>query len=86
MSRFVRLFYRSAERCFLTSLPSPSRFPPQYNFIRGIAVENLLLAVACVYVAALLVTRPAVAVTTAFMVICITVDILGFIWMTNPKV
>jgi hypothetical protein len=56
----------------------------QYNFIRGVAVENLMLAVACVYVASLLVTRPAVALTTALIVVCITIDILGFIWMTNP--
>lgn len=66
-------------------LPRPAP-PSQYDFIRGVALENVLLAVACVYVAALLITRPAVAITTALVVLCITIDILGFIWMTNPKV
>lgn len=72
----------------ITSYPllasSPGCARVQYNYIRGVAVSNLVLAVGAVYLASYLVTSFWVALTTAIIVACVTVDIVGFIWVLNP--
>jgi hypothetical protein len=58
----------------------------QYQFIRGVAVWNALLTIGVVYAAAYLVTSSlAVAAATAAMVACVTVDVVGFVWLLNPR-
>jgi Niemann-Pick C1 protein len=59
-------------------------FVLQYNYIRGVAVSNLILAVGAVYLSSYFVTSFYVAITTAFIVLCVTIDIVGFVWALNP--
>ena len=58
----------------------------QYNEIRGIAVENFLLALGAVFAAVMFLASPAAALFTTAMVACITVDIVGLMWVWNPPV
>lgn len=58
----------------------------QYLYIRGVALWNGLLTVGVVYAAAFVVTSSlAVAATTAIMVLCVTIDVIGFVWLLNPR-
>lgn len=57
----------------------------QYRTIRGTAVTLIAVAVGAVYGAGLLVTHPAVATTTALLVLSVTVQLMGFVWMLNPS-
>jgi hypothetical protein len=57
----------------------------QYDYIRGVAVSNVLVALAAAYMAVLLVTSPAVALFVGGMVLCVTIDVIGFVWALNPS-
>jgi Niemann-Pick C1 protein len=56
----------------------------QYSYIRGVAVQNLLVAVAAVFFAVLCVASPAIAGIVGGLILCITVDIIGLLWLFNP--
>lgn len=58
----------------------------QYDFIRGVAIENFLLALGAVFCAVMFLSTPAGALFTTFMVACITIDIVGLMWLWNPPV
>ena len=58
----------------------------QYNVIRGVAVENFLLALGAVFGAVMFLASPAAAAFTTFMVACITIDIVGLMWVWNPPI
>jgi Niemann-Pick C1 protein len=56
----------------------------QYGYIRGVAVQNVLLAISAVFAATLLVSSLPVAIAVSVTVLCITVDLIGWIWLLNP--
>jgi len=58
----------------------------QYNIIRGVAVENFLLALGAVFASVMLLASPSAAIFTTAMVACITLDIVGLMWVWNPPV
>jgi len=57
----------------------------QYNIIRGAAVTTVLTALGAAFLAVLVVTSPTVAITVAVMVLTVTIDIVGIIWLLNPS-
>jgi hypothetical protein len=57
----------------------------QYDYIRGVALQNFLLAMVAIFMALVLVTSPAVAAWACLMVACTTIDIVGFVWALNPR-
>ena len=56
----------------------------QYNYIRGVALQSILLALGAVFVAIVWISTPAVAVVVVLCVFSVAVDLVGFIWMLNP--
>lgn len=56
----------------------------QYGYIRGVAVQSILMALAVVVLAVMLVTNPWVAMWVMLMVACSVVDIVGLVWLCNP--
>lgn len=93
-----QLLARIAVALTAPSLPLSSRRPSphhrdaclirllvvQYNYIRGVAASNVALAVGAVFLAAYVVTSLPVATLTAFVVASITLNIIGFVYITNP--
>jgi Niemann-Pick C1 protein len=47
-------------------------------------VENFLLALGAVFAAVMLLASPSTALFTTIMVACITLDIVGLMWVWNP--
>ncbi len=58
----------------------------QYNIIRGVAIENFLLALGAVFASVMILASPSAALFTTVMVACITLDIVGLMWVWNPPV
>lgn len=56
----------------------------QYDVIRGVAVTNVLAAIAAVFFASLLVSVPAVALLSTFLVASATLCLVGWVWLLNP--
>lgn len=77
---------------WVQSAPGGAAFPyslfyvyyEQYGYIRGIAVQSILMALAVVVLAVMVVTNPAVALWVLVMVACSVVDIVGLVWLCNP--
>jgi Niemann-Pick C1 protein len=58
----------------------------QYQFIRGVAMYVVLLTLGAVYLALAAATGSlAVALATAALVLCVTLDMLGLLWLANPR-
>lgn len=56
----------------------------QYDFIRGVALQNFLLALGAVYFATMLLTKPYSAIIVTVMVACASIDIMGLLYLWNP--
>lgn len=55
----------------------------QYAYIRSVAIENLLLALAVVFIAVTLIKNLSIAVTICAVVLVTTLDLIGFVYLTN---
>ena len=56
----------------------------QYGYIRGIALQNILVAIAAVVLAVMMVTNVWTAFWVMIMVLCSVIDIVGLVWLCNP--
>jgi len=82
----------NAHTSWMAPAPGGAAFPyslvyvyyEQYSFIRAVAIGNLLLAVAAVFLASLFLTTPATALTVTCLVASATVCLGGWVWMLNP--
>ena len=55
----------------------------QYSYIRSVAIENLLLALAVVFLAVSLIQTLKVALVITGIVFLTTLDLVGFVYLTN---
>eukprot|EP00743_Colponemidia_sp_Colp-15_P001911 GILK01002081.1.p1 GENE.GILK01002081.1~~GILK01002081.1.p1 ORF type:complete len:1013 (+),score=204.17 GILK01002081.1:56-3040(+) len=58
-------------------------FYEQYSYIRGVAVQNILLAVGAVFLATQFITNFTLAVFVAFNVLSTTCCVVGLLWVWN---
>ena len=56
----------------------------QYDYIRGVALQNLLLALGAVFCAALIISSPAVSVFVVVCVASVAIQLVGFLYCLNP--
>jgi Niemann-Pick C1 protein len=78
---------------WLAPAPGGAAFPysliyvyyAQYRVIRGVAVANVLLAVGAIFFALLLVSSLTVALVTSLFAASVTLSILAWVWMWNPR-
>ena len=55
----------------------------QYSYIRSVAIENLLMALAVVFCAVSLIQRIRIALIICAFVLITTLDLIGFVYLTN---
>lgn len=55
----------------------------QYSYIRSVAIENLLLAMAVVFLIVTLIQNIKIALVICSMVLLTTVDLVGFVFATS---
>lgn len=55
----------------------------QYSYIRSVAIENLLLALSCVFLAVTLIQNLKIALVICGVVLLTTLDLIGFVYITN---
>lgn len=55
----------------------------QYSYIRSVAIENLLLALAIVFLAVTLIQSLKIALVISGIVFLTTMDLIGFVYITN---
>ena len=55
----------------------------QYAYIRSVAIENLLLALAVVFIAVTIIKNVQIALTICAVVLVTTLDLIGFVYITN---
>lgn len=55
----------------------------QYGYIRSVAIENMLLGIAVVFLAVTIIQEIKVALVICGIVLLITIDLIGFVWFTN---
>lgn len=55
----------------------------QYGYIRSVAVENLLLALAVVFLVVTLIQHIKIALVICAMVLLTTVNLVGFVFLTS---
>jgi hypothetical protein len=55
----------------------------QYAYIRSVAIQNLLLALAVVFLAVTIIKSIKIAITISIIVLITTLDLIGFVWLTN---
>ena len=55
----------------------------QYGYIRSVAIENLLLALAVVFLTVTVIKNTTIAITICFIVLLTTLNLVGFVWLTN---
>jgi len=55
----------------------------QYAYIRSVAIENLLLALAVVFIAVTIIKNIQIALTICAVVLVTTLDLIGFVYLTN---
>jgi hypothetical protein len=75
----------------LESDPTLSAYPyslfyvyyDQYGYIRSVAIENMLLGIAVVFLAVTIIQEIKVALVICGIVLLITIDLIGFVWFTN---
>ena len=71
--------------------PSLSAYPyslfyvyyDQYAYIRSVAIENLLLALAVVFIAVTIIKNIQIALCICAVVLLTTLDLIGFVYITN---
>lgn len=57
----------------------------QYNYIRGVALQSILLALGAVFLAIVWISSPSVAGVVVLCVASVAIDLVGFIWILNPS-
>ena len=55
----------------------------QYGYIRSVAIENILLGLAVVFLAVTIVQDIKIALIICAVVLLATLDLIGFVWVTN---
>lgn len=55
----------------------------QYSYIRSVAIENLLLALAVVYLVVSLIQSIKIAIVICVFVLLTTIDLVGFVYLSN---
>lgn len=55
----------------------------QYGYIRSVAIENMLLGIAVVFLAVTIIQEIKVALVICGIVLLVTFDLIGFVWFTN---
>jgi Niemann-Pick C1 protein len=55
----------------------------QYSYIRSVAIENLLLGLAVVFLAVTLIQDIKIALVITGIVLLATLDLVGFVWLTS---
>lgn len=55
----------------------------QYGYIRSVAIQNLLLALAVVFLVVTLIKNIQIALVICSMVLLTTLDLIGFVYLTN---
>lgn len=55
----------------------------QYSYIRSVAIENLLLALAVVFLTVTLIQQIKIALVICGMVLLTTLNLIGFVWITS---
>jgi len=55
----------------------------QYGYIRSVAIENILLGLAVVFLAVTIVQDIKIALIICGVVLLATLDLIGFVWVTN---
>lgn len=76
---------------FLDENPDLSAYPyslfyvfyDQYSYIRSVAIENLLLGLAVVFLAVTLIQDITIALVICGIVLLATLDLVGFVWLTS---
>jgi len=77
---------------WLPSAPGGAAYPyslvyiyyEQYDYIRGVALMNIFIALTAVFVACFIVSSFSVALTTVFLVTSILLSVCGWTWALNP--
>lgn len=59
-------------------------FYEQYDFIRGVAMSNVLCAIGAVFLASFVVSHPSVAGMTSLLVSSAVITLCGWVWLFNP--
>lgn len=75
----------------LKSDPNLSAYPyslfyvyyDQYGYIRSVAIENMLLGIAVVFLAVTIIQELKIALVICGIVLLVTIDLIGFVWFTN---
>lgn len=55
----------------------------QYSYIRSVAIENMLLGLAVVFLAVTIIQEIKIALIITGVVFLATVDLAGFVWLTS---
>lgn len=55
----------------------------QYGYIRSVAIENILLGIAVVFLAVTIIQDIKVALIICGVVLLVTIDLIGFVWVTS---
>lgn len=55
----------------------------QYGYIRSVAIENMLLGIAVVFLAVTIIQEIKIALVICGIVLLVTFDLIGFVWFTN---
>lgn len=55
----------------------------QYGYIRSVAIENMLLAIAVVFIAVTIIQEIRIALIICAMVLLTTIDLIGFVYLTS---
>lgn len=55
----------------------------QYSYIRSVAIENLLLALAVVFLTVTIIQNLKIALVICGVVLLTTLDLIGFVYFTN---
>lgn len=90
-ARETRMAVDYALGSLLQQDPSLSAYPyslfyiyyDQYSYIRSVAIENLLLALAVVFLVVSLIQNFKIALVICSMVLLTTVNLVGFVFLTN---
>lgn len=90
-AREARMAMHFAMDDLLAKDPSLSAYPyslfyvyyDQYGYIRSVAIENMLLGIAVVFLAVTIIQEIKVALVICGLVLLVTIDLIGFVWFTN---
>jgi|LakMenEpi03Aug12_release.lakeMendotaPanAssembly.Ray.scaffolds.fasta_scaffold873659_2 Niemann-Pick C1 protein len=90
-ARETRMAMDYVMKPLLKSDPNLSAYPyslfyvyyDQYGYIRSVAIENMLLGIAVVFLAVTIIQELKIALVICGIVLLVTIDLIGFVWFTN---